>query len=974
MSHKSDMSASGSPADVPFTFAGRQLLARQGEGLAAALLRQDEFHLCDSKIGEPRGPFCGMGVCHDCLVTIDGQISQRACLTTVKPGMAVDRQASHKIDLADKRDLTIPPQQEWHEDKVDVLIVGAGPAGLSTALALGTSAVAQRHKVVVLDERKMPGGQYFKQAAYATGLNDAQMQEGAQLIEAVRATSVMLRHDQLVAGAFRQNDGQIDILTLSENRATLIKPQIVVIATGAYENPPRVPGWTLPGVMTTGSLQTALRSYGAVLTEPVIIAGNGPLNLQVAVELADAGAEVVAVVEAAQAPWRQPVKALSLLGADPALAFKGIEMVRRLKRHGIPVLWGSRLATIEGDRQVRAAVIRALDHSSALIRLEAGVIGCGDGFTPASELACLLGAAQDVDPETGTGVTIRRGEDGATSQPDLFVVGEAGGFQGAHVAMAQGRLAGQAIAARFGASAILDEAVLKRIRHHRHFQKALWQIFKAPRPSLAEAPDSLILCRCESLSLGMLRRIMADHDVRDIGTLKRLSRAGMGRCQARYCGAALHEVLHETPTSHKQRLVAQVPIRPMPLASLALEKPEWIGHKHALLPGLLQSVPNNHDLPKEAAIVVIGAGIAGLSTAMHLAQSGADVIVLDRSWPNASASGGNAGSLHGQLLSFDFDKQTKAGGSQPLKTLVLQRDSIRLWEELQLKSALDFEIKTTGGLMVAETEEDLAFLEAKARLERAEGIPCEVIGRQALRALEPALDERFLGAAYCPIEGKINPLVATQAVLTLAKQAGARIFARCEVLHIENTDQGFFIHTNDGPIKAGRIVNAAGAFASRIGTMLGTRIPVFGAPLQMIVTETVQPLVQSLVAHAARHLTIKQAGNGNFIIGGGWTAGLDQAQDHPRALRTSIEGNLWIAQHVLPDLRKLHILRSWGAMNINIDGAPIIGEHPGIPGFYTASTSNGYTLGPIMGRITADLMMRGKTDWQVDLFTLARFE
>jgi glycine/D-amino acid oxidase-like deaminating enzyme len=121
--------------------------------------------------------------------------------------------------------------------------------------------------------------------------------------------------------------------------------------------------------------------------------------------------------------------------------------------------------------------------------------------------------------------------------------------------------------------------------------------------------------------------------------------------------------------------------------------------------------------------------------------------------------------------------------------------------------------------------------------------------------------------------------------------------------------------------------------------MLGVEVPVFGAPLQMVVTEAAAPLVTRLVAHADRHLTLKQAGNGNFIIGGGWTAGLDPVRSHPRPLRESLEGNLWVAQHVVPDLRKLHVIRSWAAMNINIDGAPIIGEHPEIPGFFNTVTS-----------------------------------
>lgn len=155
--------------------------------------------------------------------------------------------------------------------------------------------------------------------------------------------------------------------------------------------------------------------------------------------------------------------------------------------------------------------------------------------------------------------------------------------------------------------------------------------------------------------------------------------------------------------------------------------------------------------------------------------------------------------------------------------------------------------------------------------------------------------------------------------------------------------------------------------------MLGLDVPVFGAPLQMVVTEAVAPLVSSLVAHAGRHLTLKQAANGNVIIGGGWTAGLDPAGQHPRPLLAGLEGNLWVAQHVVPALRKAHVIRSWAAMNINIDGAPILGEHPDAPGFFNAVTSNGYTLGPLVGRITADLVTGRAPSHDVAPFSVTRF-
>jgi glycine/D-amino acid oxidase-like deaminating enzyme len=292
---------------------------------------------------------------------------------------------------------------------------------------------------------------------------------------------------------------------------------------------------------------------------------------------------------------------------------------------------------------------------------------------------------------------------------------------------------------------------------------------------------------------------------------------------------------------------------------------------------------------------------------------------------------------------------------------------------MEVELGTSFELKASGGLMVAETEKDLAFLAAKTSVERAQGIDCDIIGHNDLRRLEPALDPRFVGAAFCPQEGKINPLVATEGIHRAALAAGARVITGVEVQSINRLPSGFNLATNRGEIRAGQVVNAAGAFASRIGAMLGVDIPVHGAPLQMIVTEPAEPVISRLVAHADRHLTLKQARNGAFIIGGGWTAALDPVRQHPRPLRDSIEGNLWVAQHVVPGLRKLHVLRSWAAMNINIDGAPILGEHPAVPGFFTCVTSNGYTLGPIMGRTTAAMILHGDAGRDVTPFSIARF-
>jgi glycine/D-amino acid oxidase-like deaminating enzyme len=910
-----------------------------------------------------------MGVCHDCLVTLGSGITVRACMTKVIDGMKVES-FQRKPQLAGaQQGLAAVPDGPLPEEEFDVLVVGAGPGGLHAAIAASQQAAS----VLIVDERPAPGGQYYKQPATASALppngSDRQARDGAALIDLVRVKGIEIRGETLLWGAFREN-GCVVLGALHDSRAYYLRPRIVIVATGAFEQPAVFPGWTLPGVMTTGACQTLLRSYGVPAGRRVLVAGNGPLNFQVAAELSRAGVQVVGVAEKARTPWGRLGQTLALGAADPVLALAGARMLIALGIRRIPVYWDHQLSGVDGHGHVESAVLS--HRSGSAIRVSVDTVCVNEGFASANELVRLLGCTHAVRRDGLVRLEVRRDDAGTTSLTDVFVIGEAGGFAGAQIAMAQGRLAGLEAARRLGRN-VLDDLVSRRLlRRHRRFQRALWRVFAAREAGLSRATDETLVCRCESLSLGQIRRAIGRHDITDLATLKRLTRAGMGRCQGRYCWPRLAELVGPVETELDVP-APQMPLRPIPLISLAVEKPEWRGHRRSVLPPAGGSpAPESIQLEK-TEVLVIGAGIAGLSTALFLARGGAEVVVIDRGHPNASASGVNAGSLHGQLLSFDAGAKAEGRGSPAALTLPLQRDSIALWQQLQHETGCDMEIRITGGLMVAETARDLAFLSEKTRIEREHGIGCELIDKADLRHLEPALDQRFVGAAYCPQEGKINPLIASQAILDAARALGVRVFAETGVTGIVREHSAFVVQTTRGSVRAGRVVNAAGAFAAQIGLMVGRNIPVRGAPLQMIVTEAVAPLLSKLIAHADRHLTLKQAVNGNFVIGGGWTAGLDPVHHHPRPLRASLEGNLWVAQHVVPDLRRLNIMRSWAAMNIDIDGAPLLGEDPEISGFFNVVSANGYTLGPLIGRITADLMLRGTTDRDIQPFCLSRF-
>lgn len=947
---------------LTFHFDGRACSAKDGDSIAAALAATGVTAFGRRRSEVPRGTFCGMGVCFDCLVTVNGQRGQRACMTTVSDGMSV--RSEHELRLAED---TVPPRPgPVQVVETEIAVIGAGPAGLSAALRAANAGA----DVVVLDERGEPGGQYFKPRSDGYrgrfGL-DRQHRRGDSLRARAINSGAQIKTDQSVWFARAQGNG-FELRSLGKNGGLYLHARAVIIATGAYERPAMVPGWTLPGVMTVGAAQTLARRYGVAPGRRILIAGHGPLGLQLAAELSALDAEIMALAERGQ-PHFGP-QALKAAIVAPRLVAEGLGYRLAALWAGMPVLTGWELACVFGADRVEGAELHEIATGQTR-RFDVDTVAAGDGFAPQLELARLLGVPIQTDPDKDTSKP-ERTTDGRTPVKGVWIAGDAGGLGGAEIALCQGDMSAVGALDYIGRS---HAAGLTRTRHHfrraQHFQSALWHLYAAPpRHPLS---DSTIVCRCEEVTAAEARAAIAD-GATDPAVLKRQTRIGMGRCQGRYCLPQAMRMLNDAghPTVSEALFAPQIPVRPVPLGALALEKPEWCGHRESA-PAVRPSKPSAQPLAvKTADLVIIGGGVTGISAALYAARAGASVVCLDRGQVNGEASGGNAGSLHLQLLSWDFGGKAVGDGSLQLQTLPLQKESIALWKELEEELSADFEMAVTGGLMVAESNDQIAFLEAKVQAEARVGIHSEVIDGAQVRKLAPATSEAIIAAAWCPGEGKINPLAATPPLAKAARSAGAHIEEFAPVSGIARDGAGYMIDTPRGRLTAPRVLIAAGGWSNQIATMLGATLPIRGAPLQMVVTAPGPPLVPCLLAHADRHLTMKQTASGTVIIGGAWPA-VTGVQGHSEILAESLEGNLWVAAHTVPQVASLQVIRSWAAMNIDIDGAPLIGSVPGLEGVTIAATANGYTLGPLMGREAAAAALSGRLRQDIEAFSMARF-
>ena len=379
-----------------------------------------------------------------------------------------------------------------------------------------------------------------------------------------------------------------------------------------------------------------------------------------------------------------------------------------------------------------------------------------------------------------------------------------------------------------------------------------------------------------------------------------------------------------------------------------------------------------HPLVDDIDVLVIGGGIVGSCLAGFLAEEGVGVALIDDG--RIGGSNANAGSLHVQMQSR-FMRLYPQNVPGMERQLPLYPKAVAFWQAMQAQLGAEFDLKMTGGLMVAESQDQLDFLKIKARRERELGLDVDILDRAALDRIAPYFGPAVVGAELCANEGKLNPLLCNAAIRRWIVEKGVLLIEGESAGRIRRERQAFIVETERGSIKAGKVVLAAASGSKALAQALGVAIPAEPEPLHMNITEAAAPLIGHLIQHADRMITLKQFGTGQIVIGGGWPAHLAGERRHPTVELASLVANATLAQHIVPRIAPLRIIRTWAGINTSVDGKGVLGPIGRVPGLFAAIPGDaGYTLGPLSARLVADMMLGRQPNEDVTPFSADRFE
>jgi len=368
-------------------------------------------------------------------------------------------------------------------------------------------------------------------------------------------------------------------------------------------------------------------------------------------------------------------------------------------------------------------------------------------------------------------------------------------------------------------------------------------------------------------------------------------------------------------------------------------------------------------MARTADVVVIGGGIHGCSTALHLALRGLKPILVEKDYAGRHASGVNAGGVR-QL-------------ARDIAEIPLSISSMDLWEHVQELVGDDCGFTAHGTVLVAESDAELAGFKARVDDLRMRGFTHEeLIDKAELRRLVPAVSAHCPGGVVSRRDGAADPFRATQAFRKRAIEKGATVLEGVRVTGLSRVGEVWRVETSDGAIEAPKVVNAAGAWADRIAAMLGEPVPLEVIAPMLMVTSRLPAFIRPVVILRGRKLSFKQLDNGTVVIGGGHLATPYRDRNETVIDWEKLSLSARTVWELFPVMRQATIVRAWAGIEASMpDGIPVVGPSGTSEGVYHqfGFSAHGFQLGPGTGAMMAELVATGATNVPIDGLEIGRF-
>jgi hypothetical protein len=444
----------------------------------------------------------------------------------------------------------------------DLAVIGGGPAGLAAASLAARAGVS----TVLFDENPGVGGQIYRGITSSPVTDRTILGEdywaGAELVAEAKASGALIANGATIWSLDPQRIVGVSIA----GKARMIEARHVIIATGSQERPFPIPGWTLPGVMTAGGVQTALKAQGLIPSGRTVLAGNGPLLWLLAAQILRAGGKIEAILDTT--PRRNWLRALFHL-PDFVLSpyfTKGLKLLREVRAKA-PVVRVDRIEAVGTDRV--SEVVFGLGDGER--RIAADLLLLHQGVVPNVNLAIAAGVAHAWNERQLCFQPVLDA-DFASSVPGIAVAGDGAGIAGGTAAAERGRIAAiAAVRALKPEATVPDPQTVRQRLQREEMGRAFLDWLNRPAESFRQPEGDTVVCRCEEVTARQVRDT-ADMGCEGPNQMKAFLRCGMGPCQGRLCGLTVTELIaaqRDTTPAEVGYYRLRPPVKPITLAELA---------------------------------------------------------------------------------------------------------------------------------------------------------------------------------------------------------------------------------------------------------------------------------------------------------------------------------------------------------------------------------------------------------------------